>query len=553
MGCFASKNRVAVDPASPTAGVIEIRTLPADSHLRKGMNLSGMRKLCKLIGFPVYGAEVDGYDAKYLRFVHDELKWITEIYGEGAKYGDGLGYDLGGYLRIWLKRVGKEGESVCTLFEKGPVTLSWTDDFGDEHTETIDLSAHIGPVSLFHSHTQGKPVSRTFECIKEGIELYRNELPADDDKVFVWLDYFSLKQCQNDFNLPNTCALVKETGFTLVELDDTPEDYLDRSFCVFETAVTVLGGAELRVQVNPIRALNIAAELETRPVNSRAAKTRSEKDKQKIDRYIEGIDGGFEKFDEIITEAIKQGAAAVAEKFESVTSINLANVGLNEKDLAQLSQMLKTNTSVTSLDLSGNKMGPEGIKALLPGLLASRVAILNFDDNNLTDLGRDMSGILELAEALPHSKLTSLSLADNQLCGVDSQGSSSYNAEGINALCEALKTTTTLTSLNLAHNYLYDWGCMAVAAVLDKTKITSLNLDGNMLGGYRKDHGFVPNMSGILKLVEALPHSQLTSLSLVNNGIANTAQEALKAAAGSKVELAMELTIIPFTGGHHYR
>ena len=371
MGCFASK-RVAADPARPAAGAIEIRTLPKSSHLRKGMNLSGMRKLCKLIGFPVYGREVDGYMTQYWRFRHDELKWITEKHG----FENLVGYDLGAYLRIWLKRVGKEGESVCTLFEKGPVTLTWTDDDRHEHTETIDLSMHIGPVVLFHSHTQSKPLSRTFECIEEGIELYRDELPADDDKVFVWLDYFSLKQCQNDFDLPNTCALVTDTGFTLVELDGAPEDYLDRSFCVFETAVTVLGGAKLRVQVNPIRAHSIAADLAARPVDSRAAKTRREKDKQTIDGYIEGIDGGFEKFDKIITEAIKQGAAAVAKKYESATAIKLAKAGLTDSDMAQLSKMLETNTSATSLDLSGNEMGPEGIKALLPGLLASRVAVL---------------------------------------------------------------------------------------------------------------------------------------------------------------------------------
>ena len=202
------------------------------------------------------------------------------------------------------------------------------------------------------------------------------ELPADDDKVFFWLDYTSLKQCQNDFDLPKTSALVKQTGFTLVELDGAPSEYLDRSFCVFETAVTVLGGAKLRIQMNPIRALNAAAELEARPVNSKAAKTRREKDKQKIDGYIETIDGGFEKFDVIITKAIKDGAEAVAKRFSGATSINLTNAGLADKDLAQLGDMLKTNTSATSLDLSGNKISPAGLKALLPGLLQSRVTIL---------------------------------------------------------------------------------------------------------------------------------------------------------------------------------
>ena len=71
------------------------------------------------------------------------------------------------------------------------------------------------------------------------------------------------------------------------------------------------------------------------------------------------------------------------------------------------------------------------------------------------------------------------SLADNALCGIK-YGRGTYTAEGVNALCEALKSTTTLTSLNL---------------------------DENQLTGPRGT-----NMSGILKLAEALPHSQLTSL-----------------------------------------
>ena len=32
----------------------------------------------------------------------------------------------------------------------------------------------------------------------------------------------------------------------------------------------------------------------------------------------------------------------------------------------------------------------------------------SLDGNNMTDYGKDMSGILKLAEALPHSQLTSL-------------------------------------------------------------------------------------------------------------------------------------------------
>ena len=42
------------------------------------------------------------------------------------------------------------------------------------------------------------------------------------------------------------------------------------------------------------------------------------------------------------------------------------------------------------------------------------------------------------------------SLANNMLCGVTPSGNGTYTAQGINVLCEALKSTTTLTSLKYA-------------------------------------------------------------------------------------------------------
>ena len=36
------------------------------------------------------------------------------------------------------------------------------------------------------------------------------------------------------------------------------------------------------------------------------------------------------------------------------------------------------------------------------------------------------------------------------ICGINKDGSGTYTAEGIDALCEALKSTTTLTSLKYA-------------------------------------------------------------------------------------------------------
>ena len=81
-----------------------------------------------------------------------------------------------------------------------------------------------------------------------------------------------------------------------------------------------------------------------------------------------------------------------------------------------------------------------------------------------------MSGILKLAEALPHSQLTSLRWSTSPL-----------NFAWTLCLCLPLRQqpmtllTFGLTLLcSLANSYLHAEGCKAVAAVLDKTQITSL-------------------------------------------------------------------------------
>ena len=94
----------------------------------------------------------------------------------------------------------------------------------------------------------------------------------------------------------------------------------------------------------------------------------------------------------------------------------------------------------------------------------------SLDKNELTNGGRDMSGILKLAEALPHSQLTSLRLPTSPL-----------NFAWTLCLClplcqQPMKLLTCALSLlsSLAHNGLNAEACKAVAAVLDKTQITSL-------------------------------------------------------------------------------
>ena len=51
--------------------------------------------------------------------------------------------------------------------------------------------------------------------------------------------------------------------------------------------------------------------------------------------------------------------------------------------------------------------------------------------------------------------LVACSLAEDQLCGITSSGLGTYTSEGIDALCEALKSTTTVTSLKSCLKYAF--------------------------------------------------------------------------------------------------
>ena len=75
-------------------------TDPEAAHLLLGLNLEGLREACELVGFPYFcykdGMKRDGWDYKYNREDHPEMKWLDEAY-PGSKYqdcGGALGYDF---------------------------------------------------------------------------------------------------------------------------------------------------------------------------------------------------------------------------------------------------------------------------------------------------------------------------------------------------------------------------------------------------------------------------------------------------------------------------
>ncbi|CAE7643758.1 NLRC3 [Symbiodinium necroappetens] len=134
-----------------------------------------------------------------------------------------------------------------------------------------------------------------------------------------------------------------------------------------------------------------------------------------------------------------------------------------------IAEALKTNSTLTSINLEGNRIDEDGGKAI--------------------------------GEALKsNSTLASINLG---FCNI---------GEGAQAICEALKTNSTLTSINLERNHIGNEGGKAIGKALKtNSTLTSINLESNFIGG-----------EGGKAIAEALrSNSTLTRIELAYNRIGN--------------------------------
>jgi len=180
--------------------------------------------------------------------------------------------------------------------------------------------------------------------------------------------------------------------------------------------------------------------------------------------------------------------------------------------------------SLTELDLNGKRVGvPEAL--VLAGLLPAASALISCSlaGNNLTNLGRDMSGVKALAAALKDSQIVNLNLAENFIC---------YGGEmeGLNALIAAIKEMPNLSTLNLANNSICCEGNMEglnalIEAFKQMPQLVSLNLANNILC-------YFGNMEGLNALIAAFKQMpQLASLNVQDNNLDESSKQLLREAA----------------------
>ena len=231
-------------------------------------------------------------------------------------------------------------------------------------------------------------------------------------------------------------------------------------------------------------------------------------------------------------------------KRQSAT-LALADARLTAADVTLLAGVLKSSATVTDLQLSANKMHPEGLRHLAEALaLNGSVTALAAADNHLcchhhhiAEWVADFRGLEALSRTLAtgHSTLVSLDLSHNHLSGLV-YVENAADFRGVRALCAALAgggaggapaapNASALTELNLSSNELTGAehgpsteGLEAICAMLrTNTTLRRLDLRHNRLAAW-------PDQRGTRLLARALDAktSALRRLDVSDNQIAHT-------------------------------
>lgn len=235
-----------------------------------------------------------------------------------------------------------------------------------------------------------------------------------------------------------------------------------------------------------------------------------------------------------------RGGAAIAKFLADAgasSSLRVLDLSLNAlRDGGAIGGALRTNTVLTELDLTSNAI--RGGKAIAAGLTSNRTLV----HTNLLFNRLDLDSAYELASVTRSSRAHGV---PRTLCGVPPDAEAvnlprrgMSSSDGI-LLAAELETAACVRSVDLSHNAL---GPQAAAALGDalraSTTLTSLNLQNNRLAGmwmtfgdevgWRDDNGVVSLASA---LCEGAP--SLTSLNLSGNTLGEAGARAVARAAAT--------------------
>lgn len=168
----------------------------------------------------------------------------------------------------------------------------------------------------------------------------------------------------------------------------------------------------------------------------------------------------------------KEVLDAIAQNHSALTCLDLSGNSLNSDVNSSLISIIEKNPSLTSINLGQNNLNNRFIRNLvliLPTLTALNSLRLYFNK---------FEGIAELSSAVKtNTSLTYLDLAHNELETVDAE-----------YLAAALRVNSSLRFLNLNNNRIGNDGAKVLAKALKKTRLRTLKLKSNHIGnrGYQE-------------------------------------------------------------------
>ncbi|EEY63449.1 uncharacterized protein PITG_21521 [Phytophthora infestans T30-4] len=227
-------------------------------------------------------------------------------------------------------------------------------------------------------------------------------------------------------------------------------------------------------------------------------------------------------------EAVQVLCAGLARNTQSgLQNWDLEFKSLGANGAAAVAELLKTNKSLTTVSLSRNQIGDEGVEKLAKGL--SENAQSGVKELNVTEVGISGSGLGHLA-TLVEKETCSLSTIQLSFNTLESATSTFFDAlaknksvtklqlkecklsdQHVAALSAALKQNTTLVEIDLSDNELTQTSCASLAEGLCENKtLKILRINNNKC----LDEG-----AALLADVLVTNNTTLTYLDMGNNGL----------------------------------
>lgn len=201
------------------------------------------------------------------------------------------------------------------------------------------------------------------------------------------------------------------------------------------------------------------------------------------------------------------GARAIAEALQenhTLTTLDISGSDIGDAGARAIAEVLRKNHTLTTLDISINDIDEAGARALAEALQENRtLKTLNISSNYI-----DVPGARAIAAALQENHaLTALDISGNYIGDV-----------GARAIAEALRKNNTLRALYLRHNFFGGFGAQAIARAAQENSILSkLDISSNEIGE-----------SGALAIADVLKKNlALTALRVYDSQINDAGAEAI--------------------------